>query len=326
METEEKTFMPGTTARHLSPEQLEEFDTEGYLVVEDVFDEARLDAVAEEVTAVIDCEARQLVADGVLSSTYEGYPFTSRLTHITAETTAVYNKILSGQLSLPSIFELIRTPAMLDIAESLCGPELIASSVYRIRPKMPNVAHGVVPWHQDSGYFEPFCDNSLVLTCWLPLVDATAENGCLQVIPRVHQGPVVTHTQGEGYLVIPDEHLPSREFVTVPVKRGDALLLTNRTPHQSTPNYTDVIRWSMDLRYQSAALPTNAPVTRLPGEIVSGVAPAPLACYPPEADFLIRSQLRPDEVVQTAEAFDRLRRTYQPSTMTDRWNLWNSSN
>ena len=316
-----------TTATHcLEPEQLEKFHTDGYLVVENVFDDARLNAVAEEVTAVIDREARQLVAAGVLSSTYEEYPFTSRLTHITAETREVYNKIISGQLSLPSIFELIRTPAMLDIAESLCGPELIASSVYRLRPKLPDFAHGVVPWHQDSGYFEPFCDDSLVLTCWLPLVDATAENGCLQVIPRVQHGPVVTHTLGESYLVIPDEHLPSHEFVTVPVKRGDALLLTNRTPHQSTPNNSDVIRWSMDLRYQSAALPTNAPVTRLPGEIVSGVAPAPVACYPPEADFLIRSQLRPDEVVQTAEEFDRLRRTHQPGVMTDRWNLRNAAN
>jgi len=82
--------MSTVTSHHLAPEQIAEFHAEGYLVVENVFDADRLNAVAEEVTAVIDRAARQLVAEGVLSSTYEEYPFTSRLTHITAETEEVY--------------------------------------------------------------------------------------------------------------------------------------------------------------------------------------------------------------------------------------------
>ena len=57
---------------------------------------------------------------------------------------------------------------------------------------------------------------------------------------------------------------------------------------------SDIVRWSMDLRYQSARLPTNARITRLPEEAVpapeDGVPPA---CYPPEADFLVRSRQRP---------------------------------
>ncbi len=302
----------------MTPAHLEKFETDGYVVVDDVFDAARLDAVADEVTDVIDRHARELVAEGKLSQTFEEKPFTSRLSYICAETPEVYNRIMSGQLSLPSIFELIRTPALLDIAERLCGPELIASSVYRIRPKVPGWGHGVVPWHQDSGYFEPFCDKALVLTVWLPLVDATAENGCLQVIPGAHKGPVVRHASSPSYLVIPDEHLPQGEVVTVPVKRGAALLMTNRTPHCSTPNITDVIRWSMDLRYQSAALPTNAPIERLPEEIIE--SGAPIACYPPEADFLIRSRRRPEQVVTSADVFDSLRQTYKSQPMTDRWN------
>jgi hypothetical protein len=36
------------------------------------------------------------------------------------------------------------------------------------------------------------------------------------------------------------------------------LLLGNRTPHASFDSKTNRVRWSMDLRYQSAALPTNA--------------------------------------------------------------------
>jgi phytanoyl-CoA hydroxylase len=67
----------------------------------------------------------------------------------------------------------------------------------------------------------------------------------------------------------------------------------------------------MDLRYQSAALPTNAKITRLPGEAKRvGAAGVPLACNPPEPDFLVRSRTRPDEVLKTAEEFVALRKNH----------------
>jgi len=97
-------------------------------------------------------------------------------------------------------------------------------------------------------------------------------------------------------------------------------LLSNRTPHASFENKTDVVRWSMDLRYQNAALPTNAPITRLPGEAKSsGTVGVPLACNPPEPDFLVRSQLRPQEVMRTAEEFVALRKNHVYQAATDRW-------
>jgi hypothetical protein len=96
--------------------------------------------------------------------------------------------------------------------------------------------------------------------------------------------------------------------------------LTNRTPHASFENKTDVVRWSMDLRYQSAALPTNADITRLAGEAKSmGTVGVPLACNPPEPDFLVRSQLRPNEVMKTAEQFIALRKNHVYQAATDRW-------
>ena len=165
-------------------------------------------------------------------------------------------------------FELITNPRLLDVAESLCGEELVASSVYRLRPKIPNYNYGAVPWHQDSAYFEPYCDKSLVLTVWIPLVDANAENGCLWVIPRVHTGKIAPHRPAEGkaYLEILEQDLPPGDRICCPVPKGGALLLTNRTPHGSYENTTDIVRWSLDLRYQSASLPTNAKISRLPGE------------------------------------------------------------
>jgi len=44
-----------------------------------------------------------------------------------------------------------------------------------------------------------------------------------------------------------------------------------------------------------------------------------MACYPPEPDFLVRSQLRPNEVMKTPEEFVALRKTHVYQEATDRW-------
>jgi ectoine hydroxylase-related dioxygenase (phytanoyl-CoA dioxygenase family) len=62
--------------------------------------------------------------------------------------------------------------------------------------------------------------------------------------------------------VIEDGAFLEDHRVTVPVMKGEALVMTNRTPHRSIENTSDVIRWSVDLRYQSADLPTNYPPMR----------------------------------------------------------------
>lgn len=311
-------------SRVLTEDQIARFHDEGYLVVEDLIDGAMIARLEAGITDQIDRLANELFEKGELSSTFADEPFKSRLSHITQETKAVVGRITDGALAIPAIFELIAYSPLLDVAESLCGPELIASSVYRLRPKLPNYGPGVVPWHQDSGYFEPYCDSSLILTCWIPLVDADAHNGCLQVLRYGHRSPVVKHWSGPNhYLKIDEQDLPEGEVVTVPVKRGSVLLLTNLTPHCSTPNDSDGIRWSMDLRYQSAGLPTNAPISRLPEEVLDHSAP--LACYPPEADVLIRSARRPDQVLSTPEQFEQIRSGHIPGSITERWGdptLW----
>jgi ectoine hydroxylase-related dioxygenase (phytanoyl-CoA dioxygenase family) len=310
----------------LTGEQVEFFEREGYLVVENLFESAVLDMVAAEVTAEINHRAMALVAQGKLSSLFDHLPFERQLIAISKEDDSIREAILAGRLAGPAFFNLIRYEPLLDVAAQLCeSQELVASSVYRLRPKLPGHKQSPVPWHQDSGYFEPYCDDSLILTVWLPLVDATQENGCMWVIPRAHKGEVFTHRTDamQYYLEIPPDYLPAgpeHHPICVPIKRGGALLLTNRTPHASFENNTDGIRWSMDLRYQSAKLPTNAPITRLPDEAVGSEALGiPIACYPPEADFLVRSPSRPHEVLTDAETFRKLRQTHKSQAMTNRW-------
>ena len=299
----------------LTERQTDFFMREGYLMVPDVFAPADLEPLRGEFTAVIHQAALELRAAGKLSALYEDEPFERRLTRIHAETGEILGPIIGrggGGHSGPALFAVITHPALLEVVESLIGPEIVASSVYRVRPKIPGMARGVVPWHQDSGYFGAHCDRHLILTCWIPLVDATAENGCLEVLPRAHRRGVARHyTDGpNGYLAIDDPDLPDGGApVAAPVPVGGVLLLTNLTPHCSTPNRSGVVRWSLDLRYQDAAVPNN--VGEAPEDFIPDRPDAEIACYPPEADFVVRSARDPRSVVRTADEFNRIRRRYE---------------
>jgi hypothetical protein len=314
-----------TPSMPLSPEQIHTFHDQGYLVMQDLLPVADLQPVIDELTREIDWRARKLVETGDLSRPYDECGFETRLAKISAETDQLAISIWNGILHGPAIFHLLSHPRLGDVAEQLCGsPEVIASSVYRLRPKIPNYGYGAVPWHQDSGYFEPYCDQSLILTAWLALVDATEENGCMWVIPGSHRQPVIKHKRSDNgnYLEIEEPDLPAGKRVCCPVRKGGVFLITNRTVHGSFLNRTDGVRWSMDLRYQSAALPTNAPITRLPGESQGAVAMSvPAACYPPDRDFLVRSRARPDEVTRTYEQFQHLRETPTGQEVTNRFGV-----
>lgn len=300
----------------MTDEQLRHFHDEGYVMIPDVFLPEELEGVRRELEGVVEREARIAHEAGLLPNLYEDETFETRLTRICRHTDAVYKGVMGrggGGHAGEELFKVITHPKLIAKVESLVGPEIVGSSVYRIRPKVPDWAHGVVAWHQDSGYFARHCDDRLVLTCWMPLVDATVENGCLYVLPRQHREGVYRHHTGgyAGYLVITDPDLPKpeAEAIPVPVPRGGVLFMTNLTPHCSKENTTDTVRWSLDLRYQGADVPNNAGQT--PEEFDSQMPEVEQACFPPEADFVIQSVKHPEKVVRDWKAFETLRKRYE---------------
>lgn len=299
----------------LSQAQIDFFYREGYLMVPDVFTPMDLMPLREELSEVVDITAKLLKEENKLSDTYENLPFERRLAAIWRESEEILYPILGkggGGYSGRELFYLITNQKLLRYIEGFVGEEIVGSSVYRIRPKIPFMDRGIVPWHQDSGYFESHCDDDLIVTVWLPLVDATPENGCLQVLPRAHKQGVLRHwTNGpNGYLVIKDGDLPLvSNPETVPVPLGGALFMSNLTPHCSTENTSDVVRWSLDLRYQNAKVPNN--VGEAPENFNRNRSTSEIACYPPEADFVVQSRTDPEKVTSTPSAFDKLRQSYE---------------
>jgi len=182
-------------------------------------------------------------------------PFPNRLaelfTGLTAEDFLKYGR--SWRDRIPGYFILMSNSKILDAVQSLIGPELFANPVYNVRPKVPKVAAGAVPWHQDKSYW-PDANSNPVITVWIPLVDATPINGCLHVIPGTHTQRVIKHEaetySGTGYLGLRDDVAKGKKVVILPVKAGSPILFNDRLLHMSTPNNSDHVRWSVDLRYQ----------------------------------------------------------------------------
>jgi ectoine hydroxylase-related dioxygenase (phytanoyl-CoA dioxygenase family) len=293
--------------------EVEFFNREGYIVAENVFEPSDLEPLRAALTDAIDNKIEELRQAGRLTETYADLPFEKRLTRIyrddadNGETVMRYLEGLrGGGFKGRSMYDLITHPKLLRAVSGLVGPEIVASSVYRIRPKVPGVGRGVIPWHQDSGYFSPHCDRHLILTCWIPLVDATVENGCMEILPKSHTSGIIKHHTGGngGLLVITDDDLPADtpDKMVAEAPLGGVVFMTNLTAHCSTPNLSDTIRWSVDLRFQSADVPNNTSLW--PGE-QPGHADENLriACYAPEADFLVKSESNP--VVDYARFIER---------------------
>lgn len=323
------------TSPPLSTAQLRFFHEEGYVIVPDVFDPADLEPLRRELATAMDEKIRALHAEGRLTNLHAELDFDHRLAAIYRDSGRNGEDVMhhlegrnGGGFRAPEMFAVIAHPKLLAKVASLIGSqEIVASSVFRLRPKVPNVGRGVVPWHQDSGYFAARCDDHLIITCWIPLVDATAANGCMQILPRTHQGAVATHYNGgnANFLVIQDRDLPGdpRQAITAACPRGGVVFMTNRTPHCSTPNHSDHVRWSIDLRYQSAEVPNN--VAAVPQAIDARGQADPdfytdsaIACYPPEADFMVHSARHPELVsdyadfVRRRETYDRIKTGFAP--------------
>lgn len=240
----------------LTDDQINFYDREGYLLLENLLTEDDLAAVKAAMTAKVDQIADELCAAGLVTDKRTASPFETRLAELFAGLTDqdFLRFGRSWRDRMPGYFDIIANPKILDAVESLIGGEIFANPVYNTRPKVPNVAAGAVPWHQDKSYW-PDANANPVITVWLPLVDANLENGCLHIMPRTHRQKVLSwhreNYSGTGYTEVDGEHLGAeKQVVPLPIKAGGAILFNDRCIHMSTPNRSRQVRWSLDLRYQ----------------------------------------------------------------------------
>ncbi len=295
----------------LTAEQLDRFHQDGYLVVENVLAEADLGAVEAEYRAIIDRVTAGLVEEGRIRPLESG-TFSERYIESMQQIDDMYAIYQHLDICLPmlkeldhshtmnagpEVFRLLTIPRLLDIVESVIGPEIYSNPVQHTRIKPPahylpaavtdsNIA--ATTWHQDAGVINPEADGTDMLTVWLAVTDATIENGCLIVERGSHHENLTPHCPGtaaSATTYIPESIIDWDRVVPLEVKAGGAVLLHKHTEHGSLDNRSDDIRWSFDLRYQPIGQPTGRAV--FPG-------------------FVARSKAHPEQVVTDHEVWGEL--------------------
>ncbi|MEE2659824.1 MAG: phytanoyl-CoA dioxygenase family protein [Candidatus Latescibacterota bacterium] len=119
------------------------------------------------------------------------------------------------------------------------------------------------PWHQDEAYWDPAA-NYLSLSVWLPLQEATPENGCMYFIPRSHESDVRPHHHIDNNpkihgLEIDDGQFNMNTAVACPLPAGGATFHYSRTCHYTPPNVSDEDRRAFVLTFAIDQLPPEMP-------------------------------------------------------------------
>ncbi|KIC47266.1 phytanoyl-CoA dioxygenase [Ruegeria sp. ANG-S4] len=260
----------------LTQDQITKFQTDGYLVVEDVIPQDVLESVKDEYAQILDRLYDGWYSAGLVQDDPTGMAFWDKLLSAYQAGCDYFQPLdisLPGDRIFadtpfhigPAVFDMLTTEPLLDVVENLIGPELVSNPIQHVRLKPPAQklskdevrAHiTATDWHQDRAVALENADQTDMVTVWIAVNDATIENGCLQVLPKAKDQSILPHcarTQtgiAEGF-IDEDQALP------LPVRAGGIILFHPLTPHASLTNETDRFRWSFDIRYSATGQPTG---------------------------------------------------------------------
>ncbi len=254
----------------LSAEDIAQFQTQGYLVIEDAVSPAALAALRHDLDAWVDESRSQAgnwgtTADGRARFDCEiGHSADDpRLRRINnpAEISAAYEQVLLDS-------------TMVDAVAGLIGPDVKVHHS-KINLKRPGTATRV-GYHQDFS-FTPHTNDSLV-TALVALDKVDLENGPLRVVPGSHLKGQVSLWQNGAFTGQVDEAAAryyEANSIPLPQKPGSVCLMHTKLMHGSDPNRSQAPRGLFICVYAAAdafALSPSPLPNRFEGQVVRGQA------------------------------------------------------
>ena len=136
------------------------------------------------------------------------------------------------------------------IARQLLGDEAECTIAHAILK--PALDGAETPWHQDAAYWNPNI-TARSISIWVPLQDATLENGCMQFVPGSHNLDVVPHqsiggdTRVHGLELARESRHLVEDVVACPIPAGGCTIHGGYMLHGAGPNYTNQPRRALIL-------------------------------------------------------------------------------
>lgn len=246
----------------LSSDQLAQYEDDGFLVVHNVLDKNDLQPVVNYCEALTSALAEELFARERINCLHQELDFKYRLSKLEQEYPGAGVMVtLRNKMSL-EIFRLWTNEKLLNIIECLLGPDFDGHPFWALRAKTPNQNLLEVPWHQDCAYLSENAHSTFQPTLWIPLVDATSENGCMQFARGlqkletefVHTPQKKLSDNASWYLEMDHSVLSDTDIISCEVPVGSIIISNQLIPHRSLPNVSSETRWSIDFRYQKPGM------------------------------------------------------------------------
>jgi len=201
--------------------EIDFFNEHGWIVVRDAIPQADLDVLEQHCDRIL-TEKEKLAFDWAWSADESREERTFRI--VQGSPTLVWKEIAEQRYR----------KWLVDYAKGLMGLNLdFWYDQFLAKPPEKSVP---TYWHQDEGYWGRNLDDKGI-TCWIPLQDVTAQNGCMHFIDRGHKDGVLTHHLVEGVqsdlLTCP---VDEARTIVCPISRGDVTFHHSKTPHMTTAN------------------------------------------------------------------------------------------
>lgn len=211
--------------RLLTERQAKQFDEQGYTILRDVISQEKLQQLISDIDPLTEESER------FLESQPNGEFVISKAGAINFTTHIVTQRETVRSFCASKLFQ--------DLCHDVVGDDVRLywdQAVY----KSPEPGRHF-PWHQDNGY--TFVRPQSYLTCWIPLVDATIENGCPWIMPAIHRHGTLDHQWTEwGFDCFAGANETTEQGIAAPVNAGDILVFSSLTPHRTGPNQTNATR------------------------------------------------------------------------------------
>ncbi len=205
---------------------------------------------------------------------------------------------------LPFYADLVRNPKILDVVESLIGPDILVwtSTFFIKEASSPTFA----AWHQDSTYFglAPYEQ----VTAWVALTDASQDAGCVEVLSAHGKPRQMRHVPKKlansinrtGQTIT--EPLDEAGATAMHLEAGSFSLHHTLCVHRSAPNNTPHRRVGLGINYIPARVRTTGS-KRMPAMLVRGTDTyGHFDLYQPPAKELGKTELAVHDHVYTCYA------------------------
>src|SRR5258708_747499 len=242
----------------LTPEQLSDYDRDGYLVIRDFCSPAEISKLY----------AAALADEAMSKNALDLNDQSGKKTRLSLWFTPgndIFGYFTRGRRLVDTVWQLMDSDADVCHFHS------------KLMQKEPRVG-GAWEWHQDYGYWykNQFMFPDQLISVMLALTPANKENGCLQVIRGSHKMGRVNHgfagEQVGADQVMVDNALKTMELVYCALWAGDILFFDSHLLQRSEANLSDHPRWSLISCYNSASNPAynetstslRTPASRVP--------------------------------------------------------------